>query len=445
MTTLSLLDTGEDRRVFYRLASKAAALKPFAESREARHLILVFAIVYFAQGMYYLPNLSVTFLLKDSFGFSAAETALFFSFATMPWLIKPLYGLISDFFPLFGRRRKSYFMLASGLAASLGFFVALSGSYSVESLAICMMLMGVGFAFNDVLTDALMVENGHRLKLTGPFQAVQWACIALASVLVGIGGGWLAEHQPASVSFLIVAIFPLIALTMVFFLVREPRVAPGTQQYRGTWTAIRGAVRSRTLWIVAGFIFFHNFSPSFGTALTYYATDELHFSKTFLGVLDSVSSASAIVGAILYFAFCRTVPFKRLIHFAIGAGVISTLGYLFFRGEMSALALALGFGAVGMIINLTILDLAARSCPKQAEGTFFALLMSVSNGGVQLSQVTGGWLYDQIGLTQLILVSAGFTALCWFLVPLLKVDGQTSEKANNAGHGEAVVPSPVPA
>ena len=37
---------------------------------------------------------------------------------------------------------------------------------------------------------------------------------------------------------------------------------------RSTWTAISGAIRSRTLWIVAGFIFFYNFSPSFGTALT---------------------------------------------------------------------------------------------------------------------------------------------------------------------------------
>jgi hypothetical protein len=43
-----------------------------------------------------------------------------------------------------------------------------------------------------------------------------------------------------------------------------------------------------------------------------------------------------------------------------------------------------------MFIQLTFLDLAARVCPKQAEATFFALLMSVYNGAVQLSQITGG-------------------------------------------------------
>jgi predicted MFS family arabinose efflux permease len=48
--------------------------------------------------------------------------------------------------------------------------------------------------------------------------------------------------------------------------------------------------------------------------------------------------------------------------------------------------------------------------------------MSVYNGGAQLSQIIGGWLYDQVGYSNLILISAAFTALCWLLVPLLKLE-----------------------
>ena len=75
-----------------------------------------------------------------------------------------------------------------------------------------------------------------------------------------------------------------------------------------------------------------------------------------------------------------------------------------------------------MIIQLTFLDLAAKACPKQAEGTFFALLMSIYNGAMQLSQNVGGRLYDLVGFNTLILISAGFTALCWFLLPLVQVE-----------------------
>ena len=401
---------------------KLTTLKPFRESPEARRLALVFAIVYFAQGMWYLPNLSITFLLKDSFGLSAAQTATFFSITVIPWLIKPVYGLISDFVPLFGQKRKSYFILTSGVAAAMGLTLTLMGSYSYWGVAIVFTLMGLGLAFTDVLTDALMVQNGQRLGLTGPFQAVQWAAISCASILVGIGGGWLAEHKYLSVTFLIATVFPVMTLAMAIFVIAEPRIDAGERQCNETWQAIRTAIGSRTLWIVAGFIFFYNFSPSFGPALVYYATDQLHFSKIFLGTLDSLSYASGIVGTALYFAFSKSFPFKRLIHFAIAAGVAATLAYLGYRDQISAVALSLVFGAIAMTIQLTFLDLAARACPKQAEATFFAFLMSVYNGAVQLSQITGGWLYEQVGFTRLIFISAAFTALCWLLVPLLKLD-----------------------
>jgi MFS family permease len=416
---------------------KLTSFEPFRDNPEARRLALIFAVVYFAQGMWYLPNLSITFLLKDTFGLNAAQTATFFSITVVPWLIKPVYGLISDFVPLFGRRRKSYFILTSGIAAAMGLALTIMGSYTYWGVAIFFTLMGLGLAFTDVLTDALMVENGQRLGLTGPFQAVQWAAISCASILVGIGGGWLAEKKLLSLTFLIATVFPVMTLAMAIFFIQEPRVQAGERQFRETWTAIRAAVGSRTLWVVAGFIFFYNFSPSFGPALVYYATDKLGFSKFFLGTLDSLSYASGLLGTALYFAFSKSISFKRLIHFAIAAGVIATLAYLGYRNQTSAVVLSLIFGAVAMIIQLTFLDLAARACPQQAEATFFAFLMSVYNGAVQLSQITGGWLYDQVGFTRLIFISAGFTALCWLLVPLLKLDELQSVRGK-----ESLVSSP---
>jgi MFS family permease len=401
---------------------KLATLKPFKESPDARRLALVFAVVYFAQGMWYLPNLPITFFLKDSLRLDAAQTAMFFSITVIPWLIKPVYGLISDFIPLFGRRRKSYFILTSAMAAAMGVCLTVMGAYTYWGIAILFTLMGLGLAFTDVLTDALMVENGQRLGLTGPFQAVQWASISLASILVGIGGGWLAQHRLLSITFLIATTFPVITLTMAIFLITEPRAQANERQFRKTWVAIRSAIRSRTLWVIAGFIFFYNFSPSFGPALVYYATDTLHFSKMFLGALDSISYASGMIGSALYFVFSKSFQLKSLIHFAIAAGVIATFAYFGYRGEASAICISLVFGGVSMFIQLTFLDLAARACPKQAEATFFAFLMSLYNGAVQLSQITGGWLYDEVGFTRLICISAVFTALCWLLGPLLKLE-----------------------
>ena len=191
---------------------------------------------------------------------------------------------------------------------------------------------------------------------------------------------------------------------------------------RETLSSIRRALAEREIWIVAGFIFFFNFSPSFGPALVFYQTDVLRFDQQFIGHLGAVASITAVGGALVYAPLSRRMPLRRLINFSIGAGVIATLAYLGYRDAWSALLIEAAFGCVGMITQLAFLDLAAKACPRHVEATFFALLMSVFNGGTQLSQNVGGRLYDWYGYAPLVLISAGFTALAWALVPLVRID-----------------------
>ena len=84
---------------------------------EARRLAGLFAIVYFSQGMIYLPDQVVSIVFKER-GLTAGQLAAFAWIITIPWFIKPLYGLLSDFVPLFGTRRRSYFLIMSSMAAS---------------------------------------------------------------------------------------------------------------------------------------------------------------------------------------------------------------------------------------------------------------------------------------------------------------------------------------
>jgi hypothetical protein len=100
------------------------------------------------------------------------------------------------------------------IPVTMGIVLSTMGSYSYRGVAIFFTLMGFGLAFTDVLTDALTVENGKRLGLTGPFQAIQWALIS-PSILTGVGGGWLAQHKFLWLTFVIASVFPAITLAMV--------------------------------------------------------------------------------------------------------------------------------------------------------------------------------------------------------------------------------------
>jgi predicted MFS family arabinose efflux permease len=110
-------------------------------------------------------------------------------------------------------------------------------------------------------------------------------------------------------------------------------------------------------------------------------------------------------------------------------GTVSTLGFIGLIGTKSAIVLFFVFGAISQITHLAVLDLAARSCPAHAEGTVFALLMSSLNIGRTGSTFLGGWFYDHVGITPLIVVSAGFTALCWLIVPFLEKEHRGTQQA----------------
>jgi MFS family permease len=386
-----------------------------------RRITLLFAIVYFSQGMVYLPDQVVAIVFKER-GLSAGQLATFTWIITVPWFFKPLYGLLSDFVPLFGTRRRSYFMINASLAAAAALAVGFMPGAPYWALTALITLLWLGVGFTDVLTDALMVETGKPLGLTGVFQSVQWGALSAASILVGALGGYLAERRAFAGAFALVACFPIISLLMAVFVVREPPARPNLEGFGETWNAIRHALARRDRWLVAGFIFFFAFSPSFGPAFFYYETDTLGFSQQFIGVLTSLGAAAGILGAFVYAPLSRLFSLKRIIISSIGASVGGTLAYLAYRGKPSAVVITLVFGAVAMTTQLAFLDLAAKACPRRAEATFFALLMSVYNVAMRSSEWTGAHLYDLVGYTQLVLISTVFTAAAWLLVPLVPID-----------------------
>jgi MFS family permease len=417
-------------------------LHPF-RTREAQRLGLLFGVVYFSQGMWYLPNQVITVAFKDQ-GLTPSQVANFFLISTIPWFIKPAYGLLSDFVPIFGRRRKSYFLLTCTLAAASGIWLAVMPEHSFWWMAAFFTIMGFGLAFTDVLTDALMVEAGRPLGLTGAFQAVQWACITSSAVLIGVVGGHLAETRQLHLAFGIAACFPLVSFAMALYFVHEAPSPRDAAAFRATTQAIREALSHRDVWMVAGFLFFYTFSPSFGPAFLYYQTDVLGFSQHFIGLLASLNSAASVLGAIVYAPLSRRMPLRRLLNGAIAVGVAGTLCYLVYRGRVSAIVIDTFFGGVGMIMQLAFLDLAAKACPRRVEATFFALLMSVYNAGSQLSQNVGAQLYERYGYTPLVWISATMTALAWVLVPLLDVD-RIEAQARAATDAPAAIPADLSA
>ena len=142
-----------------------------------------------------LPSRSCSLL--RSWGDSPAALGASMALLAVPWTIKPVFGLLSDFVPLFGSRRRNDLLLANGVAAAslllLAFIPLAPGSRWLLFALLLPTTMAI--ALGDVIVDVLMVEKGQPLGLTGRFQSIQWTAANTALLLTGVLGGYIAEER----------------------------------------------------------------------------------------------------------------------------------------------------------------------------------------------------------------------------------------------------------
>ena len=406
-----------------------------------KKLVFMFGLVYFAQGLAQASGLisqPLSFYMKEVLHFDEAQSTSYLAVLTLPWIIKPLYGLVSDFIPLFGYRRKSWLLLLNVISA--GAFFWLTGLDEPSKIVFALLLTAFGTAASDVIVDALMVENGQKFNMVGKFQSVQWFWFYAAQIATSLAGGWLASMSDPGTGLHIAAMITMFAPATVevasWLIVKEDKAKMNLEQLKATTNGLKQAFTSKTLWAAVLFLAFWNFSPSFGTPMYYHMTDTLKFSQTFIGQLGALGSIGSLIGAWMYGKWFTKRTLNYQLIFAIASGAIGTFAYLrvvtltpysaFLMGTLSFV-----FGIAGAIASLTTLSLAGRSCPPNAEGFTFAALMSVNNGFAQLSAIAGAWMFvhwfDR-NLTPLIIVSGVFTLLCFLLMPTLKaVRGQKAE------------------
>ena len=387
-----------------------------------RRLMFLVGAYYFLQGMGGNPGVYVQSLqrfLKEAWNFSPTQSAAFLALPVIPWMVKPVYGLVSDFFPIFGLRRKSYFMLVGSVAAAS----LIAPSWLIltpTSLSLLLFIGSVCFAFSDVLCDALMVEKGQPLDATDRLQAAQWGAISVAGILVAFSKGYIAAYFSLPQAFLIAMPFPVIMVALTAASLEEPKAASSGEMASLAWSGLKRAARLKPLWAYAIFLLLYNCSPNLGNVLYYYEKDGLEFSDVLIGQVDAAGQAGFLLGTLLFGLGSGRLSHEAMLRLIIVSGVASNLLYIFFVDAASAFAVTAIAQTISAGFFLGTLTIAAKICPKYAEGTVFAVLMSVANAGTQIGSIAGSALYERVGYAALVVISTAFSACMWFCLPLAR-------------------------
>ncbi|KAG6591100.1 Folate-Biopterin transporter (FBT) family [Phytophthora cinnamomi] len=321
--------------------------------------LLLVSTVYAVQGFTSFRSLAVNYFFKDNLQLQPADAQSLLTVMMVPWSTKPLYGIISDSFPLFGYHRKSYMILCSSMGTIASLTLAVPNLVTTPTGAVLMLtLNSLSTAVIDVVIDARVVEMSRLdpKNGAGDLQSVSWVSLSVGGIL----GSFLSG--PATHNLGVRGVFCLSAVGSI--------------------------------------------SPGYSQVFFYFTTEVLHFTPEFLGTISAFGYIFLMAGTMLYNTCFKDMSFRRIFFIAqLSLAVVSLLdAVLVTRLNLSIgipdKAFVLGDAVLSDIISrlktMPVLVLCAKLCPKGIEGTLFALLMSISNFSYSVSESWGaivcGWL-----------------------------------------------------
>jgi predicted MFS family arabinose efflux permease len=437
----------------------------------------------FAQQRVTLGNYPILFHLKKDLHFGREQVSEFFLWATFAWNVKPLAGVLTDAFPIFGSRRRLYLVLGGLLAGgSWALLDVVRDDY--PKFLVVSIALNAGLVLASTAMGGLQVEAGQAYGIPGRVSSLRQVVMSVSQIGAPLLGGWLAQrafgYTAAVGAFVMIALavfalinfkekpvpkpgkltdeeiarprykpslaiglgmfaigtaatvgvltkgmlnvgFSLFALLGVFVMVLTLAMAkvhnPVLFKAQGQLTEI---LRSRTLWLAVGMLFLVYTVPGLNTALTYRQSDVLKFPEEMIGTLASIEGAAGVVFAIVYAIICSRFNLRTLLIGSIALNAAATLLFLRYN-HSTAYVVHAATGAMTVMSELSLMDLAVRSTPKGCEALGFALMISVRNFGIALSDVVGSKLMDRyhLSFSTLVLVNAGTTAGILVFVPLL--------------------------
>ena len=370
--------------------------------------------VYFVQGILGLARLAVSFFLKDEIGLNPAEVAALTGISSIPWIIKPLFGFLSDGVPILGYRRRPYLIL-SGFLGTLAWLALAFLVTTPTTATVAILMTSLSVAISDVIVDSLIVARAREESLgqAGSLQSLCWGVSAIGGLITAYLSGWLLEYFSISTIFEITATFPLL-VSAVAWLIAEEKInlkdqevfAPVSNQVQQLW----GALKRKSIWLPTLFLFVWQATPNAESAFFFFTTNELGFEPEFLGRIRLVTSLASLVGIFVFQQYLKEVPFRKIL--AWTTVIASVLGMttlllvthvnrdLGISDRVFSLGDSLILTVMGQITWMPVLVLSARLCPKGVEATLFALLMSVWNLSGLLSNELGALLTSALGITE---------------------------------------------
>lgn len=366
-----------------------------------------------------LNRVGTEYYMKDVQKVQPSESQIYSGITSIPWMVKPLWGLLTDVVPILGYRRRPYFIISGLIGICALLFLSIHKTLHIFFAVLSLTISSAAVAITDVTVDACVAQNSN----THPSLAsdMQTLCSMSSSIgsLVGFSLSGILVHHIGSMGVYGLLTIPAALVLLLGTILKEPKAQ--SLSYDGVQK--RFADASNTMWMTLKLpqvwrpCLYMYLSLALSLNITegmfYWYTDSSggpKFSQEFVGAIFSIGSFGSLLAVFLYQYTLKDHQFRDLCFWAqLLFGLSGMLDLLLVLRLNLKLGISDHFFAVidegvyqmiGRLKWMPLLVLSAKICPPGIEGTFFALLMSIDNIGLSTSSWLGGTLLHVLSITR---------------------------------------------
>jgi len=312
-------------------------IDPKKKSKMTRNKISILLIGFYA-GICVISDLAVKYYFKDKKKVETANLTRILIIFKIPYLIKPLYGLLLDFFPIFGYKKKSYLFICFLVNISSWYLFIISNDKNMYFSIICLLFINISLSFTTVIGSAVQVDLSKMYEndksnigeKTSELMSEYFIIKSLGTLIPSYFKGFLIEKYTNDIIFYISALISFIILISDLLLVEE-KITKKTKEKKLTSSLLEkkrkknknenkteqilNLIKNKNIIILLSLIFILESSPFCASPLFYYETNILNLNPKDLGYIDFLSQITIIIVIYIYKNLCFKYNFKAITFF----------------------------------------------------------------------------------------------------------------------------------
>jgi hypothetical protein len=382
-------------------------------------------------GLTYIPELAINYFFKDELKVQPSQLTRLLTISRIPWVIKPVFGIITDFYPICGYKRK-YYLLFCGIIFSsvwliLG-FLKVNSYYTV----LCLFISNLTCCFSTVLSQATMIEIGSKMdkneeeenkeeKNKTNILITYNTIISNFGILIGSYlKGELIQIYNIKIVFIITSflgLLPLISGIILKEIKGDKKQTDKDNSFTSSFLSVSSEEDDSLIGylcqkkVLIPLILFLSVTTIPGTydPFFYYETDYLKFKPVDFSFITIINQIIALFAIYSYDKLqCISTKYLffliRFISTSSGFILLSVYNGYYKNFNIEPFYIILFVTTIqysfNQIYNMIIYKLAAKLSIKRFEGTVFSTFTATMNFGNIIGQFYGSILTDLIGITR---------------------------------------------